>query len=47
VKEISNKYIISEDGQVLEEFTLEACEYLLSNYGYRIEDKKETHERNI
>ena len=42
---MADKYIIDEDGQVVEKFTLEACEDLLRGYGYTIEENEEAEAR--
>lgn len=36
---IKDKYIINEEGQVCDVFTLQACRDLLYNYGYTIEKR--------
>tara|TARA_R100001129_G_scaffold184986_2_gene171558 strand:+ start:570 stop:734 length:165 start_codon:yes stop_codon:yes gene_type:complete len=36
---ITNLYIVNEDGEVVDQFTLQACEEVLYNNGYTIEEK--------
>lgn len=43
---MADKYIINEEGQVCEKFTLEACEELLRCYGYTIEEVEEEYDED-
>ena len=36
---ITNLYIVNKDGEVVDQFTLRACEEVLYNNGYRIEER--------
>lgn len=36
---ITNLYIVNKDGEVIDQFTLQACEEVLYNNGYTIEER--------